>query len=159
MRTMLLELRPTAVVETRLSDLVWQLAEAVTSRAGLLVTYDVEPSPTLPPEVHVTFYRVAQETLSNILKHADAKHVTVGLAAVPAVDGQAQSEWKGQMKLTIGDDGRGFDSDYRQPDQLGLGIMHERAETIGANLEIVTRPGRGTQVTMLWPKAGSDPEA
>ncbi len=159
MRTMLLELRPTAVVETRLSDLVWQLAEAVTSRVGLLVTYDIEPSPTLPPDVHVTFYRVAQEALNNILKHAEARHVTVSLAAVPAVDAQAQGEWQGQVKLTIGDDGRGFDSDGTQPDQLGLGIMRERADTIGADLEFASRPGRGTKVTLLWPKAGSDPGA
>jgi signal transduction histidine kinase len=154
MRTMLLELRPTAVVETRLSELVWQLAEAVTSRVGLLVTYDIEPSPTLPPDVHITFYRVAQEALNNVLKHAEARHVTVSLAAVPRVKAQAQSEWQGQVELAIADDGRGFDSHDRRPDQLGLGIMRERAETIGADLEITSRPSRGTQVTLLWPKAG-----
>jgi two-component system nitrate/nitrite sensor histidine kinase NarX len=153
MRTMLLELRPTAVVETKLSDLVWQLAEAVTGRAGLLVTYAVEPSPSLPPDVHVTFYRVAQEALNNVLKHAGAKHVTVSLSAVPPVDPQVKSEWQEQVKLTISDDGRGFDSSDAQADQLGLGIMRERAETIEADLEITSRPGRGTEVTLLWPKA------
>ena len=152
MRTMLLELRPTAVVETRLNDLVWQLAEAITSRAGLLVTYNIEPSPTLPPDVHVTFYRVAQETLNNLLKHAEARHVTVNLIASPPVDAQAAGEWEGQVKLSISDDGLGFDPRDPEPDQLGLGIMRERAEMIGAELKIESRPGRGTRVTLVWPR-------
>jgi signal transduction histidine kinase len=152
MRTMLLELRPTALVETRLNDLVWQLAEAVTSRAGLLVTYNVEPSPTLPPDVHVTFYRVAQEALHNVLKHAKAEHVTVSLLPSPPADAQATGDWQGQVTLAVGDDGQGFDPGDLQPDQLGLGIMRERAETIGAELGIESRPGRGTRVTLIWPR-------
>ena len=153
MRTMLLELRPTALIETRLDELVWQLTEAMTGRAGLLVTYDIEPSPSLPPEVHVTFYRVAQEALNNVLKHAEARQVTVGLAAVPPADTQSASEWRGQLELAISDDGQGFDSGDAEPDRLGLGIMRERAETIGAALEIVGSPGRGTRITLTWPRA------
>jgi PAS domain S-box-containing protein len=152
MRTMLLELRPTALVETRLNDLVWQLAEAVTSRAGLLVTYNIEPSPTLPPDVHVTFYRVAQEALHNILKHAKAEHVTVSLLPSPPADAQATGDWQGQVTLAVGDDGQGFDPGDLQPDQLGLGIMRERAETIGAELRIESRSGRGTRLTLVWPR-------
>jgi len=152
MRTMLLELRPTAVVETRLNDLVWQLAEAVTSRAGLLVTYNIEPSPTLPPDVHVTFYRVAQESLNNVLRHAEARHVTVSLIASPPVDTQAAGAWQGQVKLAISDDGQGFDPGGLEPDQLGLGIMRERAEMIGAELRIESRSGRGTRLTLVWPR-------
>jgi signal transduction histidine kinase len=151
MRTMLLELRPSALVETRLSDLLWQLTEAITSRAQLLASFSIDPSPTLPPDVHVTFYRVAQEALHNVVKHADAKRVTVDLHASPAVSSQAAGEWQGQMLLQIRDDGRGLAPSRTEPDQLGLDIMRERAETIGATLDIESWADRGTQITLVWP--------
>ena len=148
---MLLELRPTALVETRLNELLWQLTEATTSRAQLLVTFDIEPSPKLPPEVHVTFYRVAQEALNNVVKHAEARQVVVSLWASPMVHGQQPEDWKGQMTLQIDDDGQGFDPEDTRPDQLGLNIMRERAVSIGARLNIESRLDRGTKVTLTWP--------
>jgi PAS domain S-box-containing protein len=152
MRTMLLELRPAALVETRLHELLWQLTEASTSRAQLLVTFSIEPSPALPPDVHVTFYRVAQEALNNVIKHAEASQVTVGLTASPPVSSQGADGWQGQVTLQIGDNGQGFDPGDSQPEQLGLRIMRERADGISARLEIESRPGRGTQVRLVWPK-------
>ena len=151
MRTMLLELRPTALLKSRLHDLVRQLAEAVTGRAGLQIAYQIEPIPTLPPEVHVTFYRIAQETLNNVLKHAGAKHVTVSLQATPPVAELAEGGWQGQVALAISDDGQGFAPGDARPHQLGLGIMQERAGAIGAELRFEGRPGQGTRVTLLWP--------
>ena len=152
MRTMLLELRPTAVLKSRLPDLVRQLSEAVTSRAGLNGSYQIEPIPTLPPDVHVTFYRIAQEALNNVLKHAEAKNVTVSLAAKPPLEELAEGDWQGQITLAISDDGQGFAPGDLKPDQLGLGIMQERAGTIGAELRIEGQPGQGTQVTLVWPR-------
>ena len=102
--------------------------------------------------MHVTFYRVAQEALHNVLKHAKAEHVTVSLLPSPPADAQATGDWQGQVTLAVGDDGQGFDPGDLQPDQLGLGIMRERAETIGAELGIESRPGRGTRVTLIWPR-------
>ncbi len=152
MRTMLLELRPTAVLESRLSDLVQQLAEAVTSRAEMLATYNIEPSPALPADVHIAFYRIAQEALNNVLKHAGAGRVTVGLNATPPVDLSARGEWSGHVTLMVADDGQGFEEGDRAPDRLGLGIMRERAEAIGAELRIDSRAGRGTRITLVWPR-------
>lgn len=152
MRTMLLELRPTAVVETRLSDLVRQLTDAITSRAGMLVSQSIDPSPTLPPDVHVTFYRVAQEALNNVLKHAGATRVAVSLVASPPADIEEPGAWQGQLTLSIADDGQGFDGRSQEPDHLGLGIMRERAETIGGELKLESEPGRGTRVSLVWTK-------
>ena len=157
MRTMLLELRPTAVIETRLDDLLRQLAEAITTRVGLLVSYEIEPSPSLPPEVHVTFYRIAQEALNNVLKHAKATRVIVKLLSLPPVDPRAVGEWQGQLKLGISDDGQGIPAGEAEPDHLGLGIMHERAEAVGAELSLESHPGSGTCVTLIWP--GETPAA
>jgi signal transduction histidine kinase len=152
MRTMVLELRPTALVESRLNELLWQLTEAITSRAHVQVTPGIEPSPPLPPDVHVTFYRVAQEALHNAVKHAEASQVTVSLRTSPALAGQESDDWQGQVILQISDDGRGFDPERTEPEQLGLSIMRERAEEIGAVLEIESRPGQGTRIMLAWPK-------
>jgi PAS domain-containing protein len=77
MRTMLLELRPSAVIKTPLGELLAQLTEAVTSRTGLPFQLFLEQIPSLPAEVHTSFYRVAQEGLNNVVKHAQASLVTV----------------------------------------------------------------------------------
>jgi signal transduction histidine kinase len=150
MRTMLLELRPTALVETELEDLLWQLTEAITGRVQLVVTFNIEPTPALPPDVHVTFYRVAQESLHNIVKHAEASHIVLGLHASPPVPPQGTEDWRGQLILQVRDDGQGFDPGDTEPGQLGLSIMRERAEAIGAMLTMTSQPGQGTQVTLAW---------
>ncbi len=152
MRTMLLELRPTAVLESRLTDLVRQMTEAITSRAEMLVTYDIEPSPTLPPDIHIAFYRIAQEALNNVLKHAGASHVKVSLHATPPLDLSARDDWSGQMTLEVTDDGQGFEQTAPGPDRLGLGIMRERAEAVGAKLGVDSVAGVGTRITLVWPR-------
>jgi signal transduction histidine kinase len=151
MRTMLLELRPATLVETRLNELLRQLTEATTSRSQLQVTFNIEPSPALPPDVHITFYRVAQEALNNAVKHADADQVTVSLQASPSVSGRNVGDWQGQVTLRISDDGQGFDPEGTEAEQLGLSIMRERAGGIGADLEIDSQAGRGTRITLVWP--------
>ena len=140
MRTLLLELRPAALVEADLGDLLRQLAEAATGREGLPVTVAVEGKLELPPDVHVALYRIAQEALNNVVKHARASQATVRLRGRPPAS----------VELHISDDGRGFDPASVPPDHLGLGIMCERAEAIGAALEIDSQPGHGTQITVVW---------
>jgi two-component system nitrate/nitrite sensor histidine kinase NarX len=150
MRTMLLELRPTALLETKLDDLLWQVTEAITSRVQLISTCNIEPVPPLPPDVHVTFYRVAQEALHNVVKHAAASHVVVGLRASPPMPAEGADGWQGQAILHVSDDGRGFEPSHTQPDHMGLSIMRERAAGIGAALNVVSEPERGTQITLVW---------
>ena len=140
MRTLLLELRPAALVEARLTDLLRQLADATAGREGVPVTVTVEDVPKLPPDVHVTFYRTAQEALNNVVKHSRASQVEINLHCVPRVG----------VELLVRDDGRGFDPAQAHSDGLGLGIMHERAQAIGALLEIESELGSGTQVRLVW---------
>jgi signal transduction histidine kinase len=154
MRTLLMELRPTALVEANLGDLVRQFGEAVTGRTGVPVTVKVESChepvdqvPRLPSEVHVALYRIAQEALNNVVKHADAHSVEVNLycTSTPNKDGPEDA-----VVLFISDDGRGFDPDDISPDRLGLGIIRERAQKIGARYKIESEPGHGTQVLVVW---------
>jgi two-component system nitrate/nitrite sensor histidine kinase NarX len=154
MRTLLLELRPAALVATALGDLLNQLAEAIASRAMLSVNLAIEFYDPLPPEVQVALYRIAQEALHNIAKHAGANHVEVSLRALSSKANGVES--KSYLELRLSDNGRGFDFDHIPPARLGLRIMSERAETIGATLKVESQIGQGTQVVVIWPAA---PEA
>jgi signal transduction histidine kinase/streptogramin lyase len=155
MRTLLLELRPAALVETSLEDLLHQLGEAVTTRVGVSVTVEVEGLCELPGDLHVALYRIAQEALNNVVKHAKASQVMVRLCCTPRVPLPSLSEGKGveaKVELCICDDGQGFDPDDVSPEHMGLGIMRERAEAVGAQLEIASQAGQGTRLTVVWPR-------
>jgi signal transduction histidine kinase len=151
MRTLLLELRPAALAEANLSDLLKQLGEAVTGRARIPVeVMTTEDTDALPTEVRVALYRIAQEALNNVAKHSGAATATVSLSRL--------DEPRGGLRLMIQDDGTGFDPAGADAGRLGLGIMRERAEAIGASLTITSAPGKGTAVSALWsPSSSKDP--
>jgi signal transduction histidine kinase len=88
-------------------------------------------------------YRIAQEALNNVVKHAGAEQLLVSLR-----DGH--DDGGDLLELAITDDGRGFDVAAGSFGRLGLGIMAERAESIGARLELRSRPGEGTHVRVVW---------
>jgi two-component system nitrate/nitrite sensor histidine kinase NarX len=139
MRTLLLELRPSALVEARLADLLRQLAESITGRARVPVALEVVGECQLDAEVKIALYRIAQEALNNVAKHAGASAATLRLSCQP-----------GQVELQVHDDGLGFDPAKLSPNSLGLGIMRERAEAIGAALTIESQPMAGTEITVSW---------
>ncbi len=139
MRTLLLELRPTALTESALGDLLRQLAEATTGRSRVPVSVIVEGHLLLPPEVQISLYRIAQEALNNVAKHASAGNAVLSLHCQ-----------EGRVELCVSDNGRGFDPASASPDNLGLGIMRERAEAIGAKLHVISGVGAGTRVEVVW---------
>ncbi len=142
MRTLLMELRPTALAETQLAQLLEQLIEAMTGRNKLPVTLQVEGAEGLwiPPEVKIAIYRIAQEAFNNIAKHAQASRVSVELTF-----------YDNGLFLSVWDDGQGFEPDSIPPGHLGVGIMHERAQKIDAMLNIESGPRSGTRLTLRWP--------
>jgi two-component system nitrate/nitrite sensor histidine kinase NarX len=140
MRTVLIELRPAALTEVDLRELLQQLGQAATARAPHLeVVVNVEGERAVTAEVQVVLYRVVQEALNNILKHANAQHVTVRL--IRRSDG---------VELSIIDDGCGFETGSIPAGHLGIGIMHERVDAIGGLLSIDSRPGAGTRLRVIW---------
>jgi signal transduction histidine kinase len=144
MRTLLLELRPEAIINTRLDNLLQQLGQAAQGRRQVEITLNLDSVDGLPPDVHVAFYRIAQETMNNILKHSRATQVRIDLTQTPA-----------QLKLCIGDNGRGFD--LNQPSAgIGLNSMRERAAAISAALDIQSQPGNGTEMNLIWQPTPSD---
>jgi two-component system nitrate/nitrite sensor histidine kinase NarX len=139
MRTLLLELRPAALTDSSMGELLGHLAEAFVGRARVPVEQDVRADVALPPDVQVAFYRIAQEALNNVAKHAEATRVVLRFASTPA-----------GAELRIADDGRGFLPGAGPPGHFGLGIMGERARAIGAALRVESQPGQGTVVTATW---------
>ena len=153
MRTLLLELRPEALVETELSDLLSQLTEAISSRARLPVTLAADQLGPVPSDLQVALYRISQEALNNVVKHAKASRAEVRLQSAPPSLPESGGEQRERLELRISDDGCGFDPECVPPDSLGLGIMHERAIAVGAELRIESQIGHGTQVVVIWPEA------
>jgi signal transduction histidine kinase len=144
MRILLVELRPTALTDGDLGDLLRLLATALTGRAKIPVIVNVAGKGTLPAEAQVTFYRLCQEGLNNIARHSRAKRVEIQLQYGPE---------DGGVYLRIHDDGRGFDPATIPSGHYGLSIMRERAETVGAAFSIESRPGHGTDLAMRWAPA------
>jgi len=156
MRTLLLELRPAALVEADFSDLLRQLAEAATGREGLPVEVNTECQCDLPANVKIAFYRIAQEALNNVIKHARASHAEIDVGCTRCTGSEWDVESGQRIILSVSDNGRGFDLSSTHSDRLGLGIMRERAESVGAELNIHSDPGTGTKVKVVWEKAELD---
>ncbi len=150
MRTLLYELRPAVLTQTGLAMLLRQLAEATTGRARVPISVTVEGEGALPAEVQVALYRIAQEALNNVAKHAAASQVSAQLRFAPVPGGR-------HVTLTIHDDGRGFDPSRVAPQRLGLNIMQERADAVGATLAVRSAPGQGTEIQVSW-REGEDHE-
>jgi signal transduction histidine kinase len=134
MRTLLMELRPSALAEIPLPNLLRQLCESLIGRARLPIELCVEGTRKLPPDLQIGLYRITQEALNNIVKHAKATQATIHL------------HLNEDVYLLIKDNGCGFDLTAVTPDHLGLRIMCERAEAIGAKFSISSQPGQGTQI-------------
>ena len=139
MRALLAELRPSILTDTDLGDLLRQLGSAFTGRTNIPVAVTVTGQGGLPTEVQVAFYRLCQEGLNNIAKHAEAHRVAIHLRYDP-----------GAAELCLCDDGRGFDPARIPPGRSGLSIMRERAEAAGAMLSITSQPGHGTEIALCW---------
>lgn len=140
MRALLLELRPVEHADRNLGDLLRQLPDRARIHSDVQITTTVVGDALLPKHVQVALYYIALEALNNVDKHAHASRAAVQLDFRPG----------GTVMLRISDNGRGMDLRTGRANQLGLGIMRERASEIGAELTIESWPGRGTHVTVEW---------
>ena len=145
MRLLLAELRPSTLTDAALGDLLHLLGNALVGRTNIPIHVTVtgpealQEQRSLPTDVQVAFYRLCQEGLNNIAKHAGASRVDI----------QLQYE-TGTVELRIRDDGRGFDPEQMPPGHYGLSMMRERATAVGATLSITSQPGHGTEIVIRW---------
>jgi signal transduction histidine kinase/ligand-binding sensor domain-containing protein len=136
-------LRPFQLDRLGLSKALEAMIRTVSKSAGIQISADVDDIDDLfPEELRINFYRIVQEGLNNIVKHAEATEVTVRI--------QRTHE---RTVLTIQDNGRGFASGGRptQSGQSGFGMtgMAERANLLGGELQVQSAPGRGTVMTVV----------
>ncbi|NLD45023.1 MAG: HAMP domain-containing protein [Chloroflexi bacterium] len=141
MRALLMELRPRALADTPLHQLLRQLCDAAQGRSRVPIALTAAQSPEPPTQVRLALYRVAQEALNNMARHSGASAASV-LWQI--------GEGSGWADLIIEDNGHGFCLGATRPGSLGLGIMRERAEAVGARLSISSVPGQGTRVSVSW---------
>ncbi|MBI2865963.1 MAG: sensor histidine kinase [Chloroflexi bacterium] len=143
-RRMSVGLRPSILDETGLASALRWYVEEFCGDTLPPVKLDLEELGRLTPETELAIYRIAQEALSNVMRHASASTVSLGL--------QQQGDW---VTLAVVDDGVGFapasppQQNKREP--LGLFTMRERAELVGGHLEVLSRPGEGTTVRARLP--------
>lgn len=137
------ELRPAI-----LDDLGWVaairfLADQVSQRAALVIDIRASASLRLPSAMETALYRIVQEALNNVVKHANAKHVLI-------------RAWREESAVCVSlrDDGKGFDVDNAQAQGkkgLGLVAMQERASAMGGTLRLESSPTRGTELALRFP--------
>ena len=144
-------LRPPLLDEVGLGPALQALVDAHVDRQAFVVTVDVpEQLPRLPPSIELAAYRVVQEALANVLRHAAASRLSLAAGR----DG-------GDLAVWVIDDGRGFDpvqgAGASPGEHLGLVSMRERAEFAGGSLEVDSEPGRGTRVCLRIPLAAAAP--
>jgi signal transduction histidine kinase len=147
MRALLVTLRPVALDEEGLAGALEKLAASYQTRSGLAITCHVQTDARSTPDIETAIYRIVQEALANIVKHAQATEASVILA-----------ESDGIITVTVADNGRGFDpaapsvasSDGRQGG-MGLRSMRERAAAAGMSLNLTTAPETGATITLAAP--------
>jgi len=148
-RRMARGLRPPALDMLGLAPAIESRARAIAEAGGLRLELAVQDQERLlSPETELAVYRIVQESLSNVVRHAGAETVFVGL-----------ERDDGTLEIIIRDDGRGFDLEHTLDDSgrgLGLFGMQERASYFGGTVDIDTTPGRGTQVSVRIPIAESE---
>jgi signal transduction histidine kinase len=155
LQSLITELRPAALDELGLEPAVEALAERTSATSGLQVDARIDlddadgrSETRLEPEVATAVYRLVQEALTNVVKHADADRVIVEIV-----------EQGTKLSVTVHDDGSGFDPKQRKNGGFGLIGMNERVELVGGRLDIDSRPGGGTTVRAWLPVRRPEPPA
>ncbi len=146
-RDVMAELRPPVLDDYGLLAALRQLATEFAQRSGIAAELaGVELLPRLPLIVESAMYRIGQEALNNIAKHAQAKKVEISLHAA-----------SGRVMLEIADDGVGFDANETSPSKQhwGLATMRERAEAVGIAFRLESAPGAGTRIALEAERAAT----
>ena len=139
-RRSVLDLRAAPLEGRSLAKALAALVDEMKATSHVKIKFESTGERPLPTRVEVALYRIAQEALTNVARHAQARRAVVRLLTTPAF-----------VQLTIEDDGRGFDPAQVPTDHHGLIGMQERARLLGGTLELHTQPDRGTRLHVTVP--------
>jgi PAS domain S-box-containing protein len=149
-RSLSLDLRPSLLDDLGLVPALRWYVDRQAQQAGFAVRFTAAPlAKCLPPHLEIACFRIVQEALTNVVRHARAQRVSVALR-----------QHENELQLTIRDDGVGFDAQYAlacaaRGESLGLLGMQERASLAGGQIEIVSTPGHGTEIRAHFPATSS----
>jgi two-component system, NarL family, sensor histidine kinase DegS len=149
-RRFIFNLRPAALKDMGLAGTLHRMVREYREATGLEVDATLPESMNLTPAQELAVFRVVQEALQNVNKHAGASRVTVEVARRP-------NDWI----VTVTDDGRGFESAANSRAEVSSGLVgiRERAAIIGASLDVTSAPGQGTRLTLTIPTAEGPPSS
>lgn len=140
-RRSVMDLRAAPLEGRTLAEALSELVTSYGEQYGFETTFGcVGSSQPLPIRVEAGLYRIAQEALTNVARHAEAQHMTAQLTIRPD-----------QVELVVEDDGKGFDTDGSAGGRFGLIGMNERAKLLGGTLEVSSCPDEGTTITVTVP--------
>lgn len=140
-RRSVLDLRAAPLEGRPLSEALKVLVERWRAQTGTETGYEaVNGGRPLPPRIEAALYRVCQEALTNVASHAEADRVTVRLVSTLA-----------EVRLSVEDDGRGFDASEISADRHGLIGMEERIQILGGTLDVTSLLGAGTKILASLP--------
>jgi signal transduction histidine kinase len=140
-RQAVMALRTAPDSEDSFANLMGRCVDEFQDRFGLQVEFECTGDPpTMPVRTQAELLRIAQEALANARRHADATVVRIQVAFQD-----------GRIRMSVVDNGRGFDRTEVGPNSFGLAAMRERAALIDAELDIRSAPGEGTRVQVLAP--------
>jgi PAS domain S-box-containing protein len=139
MRALLNELRPSMITDNSLDYLLGILTETFSGRTNIPVRLSTPKGVKLPDEVKSVYYRVCQEALNNVAKHAHASEVQICLI-----------QEKGVTDLQITDNGCGFDPREANISHYGLSMIREKMESIRGQLSVESKKGKGCRIHILW---------
>ena len=138
MRALLFDLRPSSFKTEELRDLLKELVKSVSIKSKIPISVEIVKKYRYSHRIELSFYRIAQEALNNIAKHSCATRAKLVLKSLPD-----------KITLDIDDNGIGFNPENTFPENLGLVIMKERAQMIGASLNLDSNPG-GTKISVIY---------
>jgi len=127
-----------------LADMLSLLGTAFTGRTDIPVVVCVVGERVLPSMVQGALYRICQEGLNNIARHASASRAEIDLKFEDSA-----------VDLSVSDDGIGFDPDHTPSGHFGISMMGERAEAVGASLSVKSQPGQGAKISIHWAETPS----
>jgi signal transduction histidine kinase len=140
-RSLAVELRPSALDDFGLVPALDRLAGIFAERSGIRAAVQSSlPDERLPPDIETALYRLVQEALTNVVKHAGAENVSIVLTSRD-----------GGISAVVEDDGRGFGPEDARADALGLVGMRERLALVGGTLAVESTPGEGTALIAYVP--------
>ena len=141
-RQLAVELRPKALDDFGLVAALERLTSTFAEQTGIAVEFEpgAHEEERLPPEIETSLYRIVQESLTNIVKHARAGRVSIVLSRRP-----------GLVSVIVEDDGVGFEPARAREDGLGILGMRERVGLLGGRIAVESRPGAGTTLVAEVP--------